>query len=167
MDHRTVDATDRLRRPRLLEALLWAAIVLISTGCGRGFVITTPAGFAELDDQEEYGYRAADAQGVVVAVRHEDNSPYGDLSFWSGAVDAHLRRAGYVADEALAVKSADGVPGRQIRYHRSHEGREFVFWASVFVTDDAVVTVEAGGDRDYFAKVEKAVTAAIQSLTLG
>lgn len=146
--------------------LLWAALLACGAGCGRSFVITTPAGFAELPDQEDYGYRAADAAGVVLAVRHEENAPFGDLAFWSGAIDAHLRRDGYVADQALDVKSADGVPGRQIRYHRVQQGRKYVFWATVFVTDDSVVTIETGGDGDHFDERVEAVTAAIRSVAI-
>ncbi|MBW2524075.1 MAG: serine/threonine protein kinase [Deltaproteobacteria bacterium] len=157
---------DRFRRNLRWRWILWLALVVFATGCGRGFVITTPAGFAELEDQDEYGYRAANAEGVVIAVRYEENVPFGDLGFWSGAVDAHLRRGGYVADEAIDVKSTDGIPGRQIRYHRKQSGREHVFWASVFVTEDVVVTVEAGGDRAYFEKMKKAVDGSIQSLTI-
>jgi hypothetical protein len=166
MDRCAIAAEDRFPTVNPWALLLCAVVVVFSVGCGRDFVITTPAGFAELEDQQEYGYRAANAEGVVIAVRHEPNQPFGDLSFWAGAVDAHLRRGGYVADKALDVQSADGVSGRQIRYHRKHEGREYVFWASVFATEDIVVTVEAGGDRAHFDKLEKAVNAAIQSLAI-
>lgn len=147
-----------------LPFVLLAAAAL---GCGPGFEITTPAGFAELEDQEDYGYRATSAEGVVVAVRREDNRPYGDLAFWSGAVDAELRRAGYVAEKALEVKTADGVSGRQIRYRREIAGRPHAFWATVFVTETVVVTIEAGGDQAHFEKLEKAVAEAIASLRLG
>jgi hypothetical protein len=147
--------------------LLLAASSLVGTGCGRGFVIDTPTGFAELEDQQDYGYRAASAEGVVLAVRRESNSPYGDLGFWTGAVDAHLRREGYSADKALDVKSANGIDGRQIRYHRRRDGRDFVFWVSVFTTDDEVIVVEAGGDREYFDKLDAAVSAAVSSLQVG
>lgn len=154
-----------LKAPVALALLLLLSVVDLA-GCGRGFTIVTPAGFAELEDQELYGYRATTAEGVVVAVRKEDNNPYGDLSFWSGAVDAQLRRMGYVATEAVEVKTKDGLEGRQIRYDRQHQGRRNIFWVTVFVTDDAVVTVEAGGDAEYFEKLEKAVSEAISSLEI-
>jgi len=138
-----------------------------AAGCGRGFSIVTPAGFAELEDQKAYGYRATNAEGVVIGVRREDNRPFGDLGFWSGAVDAHLRRQGYVADKAVDVQSANGVKGRQIHYHSSREGRVFVFWCSVFVTEAKVVVVEAGGDQAHFSKLEAAVRETLDSLELG
>ncbi len=140
--------------------------LLAVTGCGRGFIITTPPGFAELEDQEDFGYRATNAEGVVIAVLREDNRPYGDLDFWSGALDAHLRRQGYFAKKALDVETGKGVPGRQIRYRHKYKGRTHVFWCTVFVTDAKVITVQAGGDQTYFDKVEKAVTSTIESLDL-
>ena len=126
----------------------------------------TPAGFAELPNQKDYGYRAANAEGVVISVRREPNSPSGDLPFWAGAVDAQLRRQGYVADKALDVESANGLHGRQIQYHIEREGRPFVFWCSTFVTESQVFVVEAGGDRAYFDKLETAVRDSLRSLEI-
>jgi hypothetical protein len=138
-----------------------------SGGCSRGFVITTPAGFAELEDQEAYAYRATSAEGVVLGVRHEPNEPFGDLPFWTGAVDAQLRRDGYVADKALDVESSNGIPGRQLRYHVMRDGREQLFWSTVYVTDSEVIVVETGGDKAFFEKLENAVSAALASLRIG
>ncbi len=149
---------------RVTLALAAVTALLGSPGCSRGFAINTPAGFAELEDQEPYGYRATSAEGVVIAVRREDNQPWGDLHFWAGAVDAHLRRDGYVAQKVKELKSADGVPGRQLRYRRTRASRPHIFWATVFSTDEAVVVVETGGDQAYFEQAEKAVSAAIASL---
>jgi hypothetical protein len=157
----------RARGRRLAGLALCAMLALGLGGCGRGFVLTTPAGFAELEAGHDYAYRATNAEGVVIAVRRENNRPYGDLGFWAGAVDAHLRRDGYAADKAVEVQSADGVPGRQIRYHATRERREFVFWASVFVTEAKVVVVEAGGDRAHFDKLETAVGSSLASLEVG
>ena len=121
-------------------------------------------GFAELDDQERYDYRAADADGVVLAVRKKDNDPFGDLTFWSGALDAHLRRQGSQAVDTKPIESADGVAGRQLRFQRDLHGRTHAFWVTVFVTDAAVITVEAGGDEAFFADKEKSIVAAIRSV---
>ena len=151
---------------RLIVFAAFAATALVVTGCGAGFSITTPAGFAELDDQEHYGYRATNPQGVVIAVRREENAPYGDLSFWSGAVDAHLRRNGYTAVKAIDVKTADNIPGKQIRYRATRGGRDHAFWVTVFVTETVVVTVEVGGDVEFFEQLEKPLTKALASLTI-
>ena len=150
--------------PILRTALTALAVAGGVGACGRGFAIETPAGFAELEGQKDYGYRATTAEGVVLAVRKKQNRPFGDLGFWAGAVDAHVRRLGYSAIEGRDVKSADGVEGKQVRYNASFEGRPHAFWATVFVTDSAVVTVETGGDAEFFQPATASVETAIASI---
>lgn len=153
----------RLPMKRLMICMTFAASLM---GCARGFDIATPDGFAELDDQERFDYRATTAEGVVLGVRKKANEPRGDLGFWAGAVDAHLRRQGYRALEPVDVQSESGVRGRQLRYARSLGGRDHVFWVTVFVTESAVITVEAGGDQTFFAQERRSVEKAIRSLVI-
>lgn len=61
-----------------LSILLLAASAL-ATACGPSVSLQTPPGFAVLPKQTEYLYRAASADGVVLAVRVEDNKPTGNL----------------------------------------------------------------------------------------
>ncbi len=143
----------------LRTLFLCSAIVAVS-GCNRGFDIQTPDGFAELEEGD-YAYRATSAEGVVIAVRREDNEPKGNLAFWSAAVDYELRRKGYTAKASKEVKSANGVPGKQIRYTTTREGRPSVLWTTVYVSGSHVVVVEAGGDAAHFDGVETEVEKAI------
>ncbi|MBI4955360.1 MAG: serine/threonine protein kinase [Myxococcales bacterium] len=145
-----------------------AALALAASlpACGRGFDIHTPAGFAELEGQKDYGYRATTAEGVVMAVRRKPNAPFGDLGFWSGAIDAQLRRNGYTAVEGRDLKSADGTDGKRIHYSRILDGRTHALWLAVFVNDDHVYTVEAGGDAEFFEKAAPSVDTALASLEL-
>ncbi len=148
------------RHVAMLAVALSSAFV---GGCGT-LTMVTPDGFAELDDQESYDYRATNAEGVAVAVRREDNSPSGDLSFWAGALDAHLRRAGSAAVKTTPVEASGGLKGTQLRYTVNRNGRKHVFWLTVFVTESEVITIEAGGDESFFGGVEKSVARAITSL---
>jgi hypothetical protein len=150
---------------RIVSLILACAALGALGGCTNAAIVT-PAGFAELGSSGDYDYRAADARGVAIAVRRESNDPSGDLAFWSGALDAHLRRAGYVPIDATKVESADGVEGRQIRYHVLHDGREHLFVIAVYVTDGEVVTVEAGGDADFVKEQEKTLERAMASVTV-
>ncbi len=151
---------------KLIACLYSCAALACLAGCGHAVSISTPPGFAELGSNGSYDYRAADARGVALAVRRESNHPAGDLAFWSGAVDAKLRRDGYQPVDTAEVHSADGVEGRQIRYTVSRDGREHVFLVVVYVTDAEVVTVEAGGDAELVKDEEKALSRAIGSLDL-
>lgn len=149
---------------RSIWMLTLAALVL--GGCTTAH-ITTPSGFATHKSSDAYDYRASDGEGVVLAVRREKNTLGGDLQFWSAALDVELRQSGYEARAQHDVTSADGQPGRQIRYTLDHEGRTLAFWVTLFVTQKRVVIVEAGGDTMFFSAKTDAVEQAIASLQVG
>lgn len=155
-----------MKSARLLLSLVSALALLGLVGCGRSAKLVTPDGFAPLSDQESYAYRAANAEGVVIAVREEKNNPPGNLAFWTGVVDNHLRRRGYVrknAEGGEALTSAGGIPGKKLVYERDNGGRTYDFWAAVYVTDAKVYVVEAGGDRELLHDADK--TALEKALT--
>jgi hypothetical protein len=151
---------------KLETILLVLAATLAAPGCGPGFAVKTPDGFVELDDQEEYAYRATSAEGVVLGVRAEPNRPKGNLGFWTNAIDLKLRRSGYEAVDAKEIKTKSGATGKQIRYTRMIRmiyDRPLTYWMTVFVTDADVFVVEAGGDARDFEKSKDAITTAIES----
>jgi predicted small lipoprotein YifL len=154
----------RARRSLLSLVSLLALLGLV--GCGRSAKLATPDGFAPLSDQESYAYRAANAEGVVIGVREEKNDPPGNLAFWTGVIDNHLRRRGYVrknAEGGEALTSIGGIPGKKLVYERDNGGRVYDFWAAVYVTDAKVYVVEAGGDRELVHDADK--TALEKALT--
>ncbi|APR85437.1 Hypothetical protein A7982_10786 [Minicystis rosea] len=152
--------------------ILWAALPVLSAlaiGCGPSVRMQTPPGFAVLEGQQEYVYRATSADGVVIAVRAEKNEPRGNLDFWAEAVDDKLRRNGYVPDGASAeVRTSTGLSGREMKYKREQGGRSYRFWSVVFVIDQRVWVVEAGGDAERFKeKAQVGIQKAIESLGVG
>lgn len=147
---------------RIQHLVLAAALAALSVGCTHGPALATPPGFVRLQDPG-YDYRATTAEGVVIAVRELDNEPRGDLAFWSGALQARLSRS-YTASSVQAVESAAGWPGRQLRFTATRGGRPHGYWATVFVHEDKVYLVEAGGDQAWFAEREEEVMEAILSL---
>jgi len=149
---------------RSIWILTLAALVLGGCSTAR---LQTPSGFAAHGGSSAYDYRASDGEGVVLAVRSEKNRPRGDLEFWSSALDVKLRQAGYEARSIDEVVSADGLPGRQIRYVLPYEGRELSFWVTLFVTAKRVVIVEAGGDTELFSAKTEVVERAIASFEVG
>jgi hypothetical protein len=152
----------------ITTALLLAAS-LAAVACGPSVSLVTPPGFAVLDKQEEYLYRAASADGVAIGVRAEKNEPRGNLDFWAEAVDRQLRKSGYVPEgDPADVRTSAGLTGRETKYKREVNGRTSRFWTVVFVTDKHVFVVEAGGDSDRFKeKAQKGIQKAIESLGIG
>ena len=141
----------------LLSTLLFAA------GC-HGARLSTPAGFATLDESGDYSYRATSAKGVVLATRTEPNDVKANTEFWADTLDAKLRDKGYVAEGTRHVKTAKGLAGTQLRYTTTKNGREHRYWVTVFATAKKVFVVEAAGDKEPFDKSVGAVDGAISSL---
>lgn len=154
------------------NTICWAILAALSTSllaCGPSVTMHTPPGFAVLDKQEEYVYRATSAEGVVLGVRAEKHDPKGNLEFWAEAVDRQLRKGGYVPEgDPVDVRTTTGLHGREMKYKREQNGRAYRFWTVVFVTESRVWIVEAGGDADRFKeKMQKGVQRAIESIGLG
>ena len=147
----------------VLPMILMMALGASAEGCA-SFHMNTPAGFAELGDNDDFAYRATNAEGVVVAVRSERNPLRGNLEFWSGAVSERLRAQGYTADGGpRPVQNASGLAGTQLRFARESNGRTLRYWVTVFVREGGgrVYLVEAGGDREVFDRATPAVERAI------
>jgi hypothetical protein len=148
----------------LAPFLIFGALGL---GCHPAVKMQTPNGFAELGHPGSYSFRAASAHGVVLAMRSEKNEPRANLDFWKDAVDARVRRQGYTPEGQASVKSADGCDGRQLRYVRVEDQRTYRYWLTLFVVDDRVVVVEAGGDRENFDPAQTLVEKAVLSAHVG
>jgi len=153
----------------LVTFAMLASLAALGTGCAT-FKMRPVHGFVELEDQQEYDYRSANADGVVIAVRAMPNRPAGGLAFWTAAIDTRLRRQGYEARQALDVQTDQGLQGRQIRYERVEQGVTYHYWMTVFVKPGAflsksrVFTIEAGGDDQTFPPAARAVERTIRGL---
>ena len=140
-------------------------LLLCAAGCTHGARLSTPSGFATLDEGGAYSYRATSAKGVVLATRTEPNDVKANTEFWAETLDAKLRDKGYVADGgSRSVKTAKGLAGTQLRYLTTKNGREHRYWVTVFATNKKVFVVEAAGDKEPFDKATLAVDGAIASL---
>jgi hypothetical protein len=148
-----------------LAILLAAAAAFALAGCGRPFVAATPPGFVDLGDR--YGsheYRATTADGVVIGVRAYDNDPKGELAFWSRAVERKMRElAGYALLEKKDVATASGLKGVEMRFGHDEGKDPYVYHLALFVTDNRVFLVEAGGPKSEVTKQEAQITWAIRN----
>ena len=153
----------RLMKTFLLPCLLVAAL----GACGANFKQPTPAGFVELEDQERYDYRAVTADGLVIAVREMDHEPKGELSFWVDAITNHMRqRGGYALLDRREVKTASGAQGVQVRFGHDQGSRPFLYYVTLFVTDDHIYLLEAGGSAEQMKKRARDVDWAVQHFAI-
>lgn len=139
---------------RSLSLLGLAAGAALALGCGRPFVPATPSGFVDLEDR--YGsneYRATTAEGLVLGVRAYENDPKGDLVFWSRVIENKMRETGGYAKLGKSnVKARSGLPGVQLRFGHDEGKTPHLYQLTVFVDDDYVYLLEAGGTK---AEVER------------
>lgn len=149
-----------------LSIVFALAFAALAAGCHPTARLDAPNDFAQLGRGGDYDFRAASAQGVVVAVRTESNEPRASVDFWAQAIDQRLSRDGYAREAVKIVASDRGVPGKQLRYARNDEGRVYRYWLTVFATDSRVILVEAGGDSETFDPVEKSVERAVLSVKI-
>jgi hypothetical protein len=152
-----------LRRKSKLHGYLAAALCALALlACGRGFEPATPGNFVELEEEEsKYDYRAISADGLVLAVREIDHDPKGDLAFWVRAVENQMRRlGGYALIDQKDAKSADGVAGKVLHFGHDEGGRPHLYHVAVYVTDDDIYVLEAGGTKELMDRHAKDVEAA-------
>lgn len=137
----------------------WGVVAAaLLSACGAPALHVTDDFVVLEDDPGPYDERATTARGVVVAVREADNRVGGSLAFWVEAIESQLRlHGGYALLETREVRSADGVPGSQMRFGRDESGRPFAYWVTVFVTDRSLHVLEAGGRQDRFEEARAAV----------
>lgn len=141
---------------RLLSLLMTAAALLALAGCGRPYVAQTPPGFVEFEDRYDGDeYRAATADGVVLGVRAFDNEPKGGLDFWTRAIQNRLRdQGGYALIGTQKVVDRAGLEGLLMKYGHDEDKTPHVYWIAVYVGDDRVWVLEAGGTKELVDRQE-------------
>jgi hypothetical protein len=135
-------------RPLLLAALL------LASACGRPFVPSTPGSFTELKDQAGFDYRAVSADGVVLGVQAHPNDPKVDLAFAERAFEQQMQAGGYALLEKRDVKSGDGLVGKQFRLGHDESNNPHLYYVTLFVTDEYVYVLEAGGTKEHMLRYE-------------
>jgi hypothetical protein len=84
----------------------------------------------------------------VIAVREIDHEPKGSVDFWTRAIENRMRqRGGYALLGSKDVKTAAGVPGKQLRFGHDEGNKPHVYHVTLFVTDDTLYVLEAGEPR--------------------
>lgn len=145
------------------------AVLTLSLGaaaCGPAFEVSTPPEFVELEEEySRYDYRATSADGLVIAAREIENESKGGAAFWLKAIKNRMReRGGYALLEELPLKSADGVPGTQLRFgHDEGSANPHLYYLSVFVTEDMIYLFEAGGTKELMTAQAAQIDASLKA----
>jgi hypothetical protein len=155
-----------MRRGTCSRPAALALCLAIASGASCStFRAATPEGFVVLPDQRAagYDYRATTADGLVLAVRAIANEPRGDRAFWGKAIVNRLRTmGGYALLAERPVRCATGLEGTAYRFGHDESGKPHLYDVALFVTDDEIFVLEAGGARPLFeanaAKVDAFVS---------
>lgn len=152
---------------RRLLALVFLALVLL--GCGPSFQAATPPGFVNLDEEySNYDYRATTADGLVLAVRELEHEPKGDMAFWVRAIENEMRtRGGYAHLGTQDVQTRQGLKGKQLRFGHDEGNRPHLYTVTLFVTDDHIYLLEAGGTKEQMTKHADQVNWAVDNFRAG
>lgn len=142
--------------------------MLIAAGCavlgfstaacaGHDFFVAAPPGFVELEHQEpSYDYRAASADGVVIAVRQIEHKPKGDQSFWVQAIRNRMReKAGYALLRSSEVTTKSGLKGTKLEFGHDENAQTMLYTVTLFVTEDYIFLLEFGGTKDEMTRQGK------------
>ena len=152
----------------MIRILCAAALAALTAGCGHAFELETPRNFVFLDeDSEMYAERTTSANGIVIAVREIDNDNEGNLDFWTEAIRNHVRVGkGYALLSEAEVRAASGERGKQMRFGHDENRHPYLYWITLFVTDDHVFLIEAGGRRDNFERAQPQIERALARFSI-
>lgn len=153
---------------KVTVALALGALLTGLVGCGRPFKAATPDGFIEFEDRYDnsttHEYRASTADGVVLAIRSFENDPEADMALAVRALENRVRLGqGYALIDKKEVTARDGTKGTTLRFGHDEEGGAHLYYVTVFVTEDYVYVLEAGGKKDLVEKADKSIEWSIQN----
>ncbi len=148
-----------------LWACTWVGAVTLGAACSP--LMNPPPGFVEVKG-EPYAFRASNADGLVISVREIEHDPKGDLGFWVRAIENEMRLGrGYALLSTKDVQTSKGLAGKELRFGHDEGSQPHLYWVVVFVTEDKLYVVEAGGTKALVDSNESLLDNAIRSLNAG
>jgi len=149
----------------ILRAVVATSLALGTAACGKPFDVKTAPGMVALENQRDFDWRATTPEGVVVGVRVVEDEKRGDIPFWTQAVTLQLRDvSGYALLESAEVASADGTKGRLLKFGHDEDGKPYVYWVSIYLAQDRLFLVEAGGPKDLFERARPNIEWTMKSI---
>jgi len=155
---------------RLLSIALLLGLLLGLSACA-SFAITTPPEMVEVTSEYDklFDYRATTIDGVALGVRvldepagPEAESPGED--FWVEAIKRRMRlQKGYALLGEEKATSANGHTGTLLKFGRDQHDVTFIYWLTIYRTDENLHLVDAGGREDHFEKALPTLQKALSS----
>lgn len=139
---------------------------ILTLGCGSTYDITTPSEMVAVEKSDRE-YVAMTHDGIVLrALVHEqgDTEEVGvaGRDFWVQSVRERMRtRGGYALLEEREVTSSNGVEGTQLEFGRDQDGVAYLYLLTLFVTEENVHVLDAGGRQDRFEEARGAIDRAL------
>ncbi|HTJ82613.1 MAG TPA: serine/threonine protein kinase [Polyangiaceae bacterium] len=154
--------------PKIISSAVALLALVTLSACGRPFEAATPEGFVDLGDdrynQDSHEYRASTADGVVLGARAWENDPKVDLTVAVRALENRVRMGqGYALLDKKEVTARDGTKGIEMRFGHDEPSGSHLYCLTVFVTDDWVYLVEAGGKKDLVEKAAPSIDWSIKN----
>jgi hypothetical protein len=136
----------------LASALLAVVATTSLPGCAT-YEIQTPEDMVAVEKSDQ-AYVAMTHDGIVLrALVHDQGDPDEGVGvaghdFWVASVRERMRtRGGYALLEELEVESANGHRGTRMEFGRDQEGTPYLYSLTIFVTEDHVHILDAGGRK--------------------
>ncbi len=152
-----------------MRGLTLVLFAVFLSGCAV-FAIETPPELIDFNSENRFEHVAMTHDGVVLRVKvHRQGEgvrevPRGDLTFWTNATRERMRTAGgYALVEESEVQSKNGVAGKRLEFGRDQGNRPYRYVVVLFVTEDHIHVIDAGGRVERFDGASDAVDAAIRS----
>jgi hypothetical protein len=140
---------------------------MLLAACSKPYVAATPKGFIDLGDhydENAHEYRAATADGVVISIRAFKNDPKADMPLAVRALENRVRLAqGYALLGKREVAARDGSKGTLLEFGHDEASGPHLYEVALFLNDDHVFLVEAGGKKDLVEKARPSVDWAIEN----
>jgi hypothetical protein len=142
--------------------------VALFAGC-QTYDVKTPDNMVAVEKSDRE-YVAMTHDGVVVrALVHEQGDSDEGVGvaghdFWVKSVRERMRtRGGYALIEETEVRSANGHRGTRMKFGRDQQGMTYLYWLTIFVTEQNVHIIDAGGPKEQFEAAQAAVEQALSS----
>ena len=149
-------------------ALLLCLVATSLVGCAT-FEIETPDEMVAVEESNRE-YVAMTHDGVVLRVLvHSQGEGVNDVpraghDFWVESVRERMRtRGGYALLEEREVQSVDGHRGTRMEFGRDQDGVPYQYWMVLFVTEDNIHVIDAGGRQDRLEGARDALERALSS----